>query len=250
MYAVGRNGHPIPGKSEAYLRETLAMFRQLGNRRGIYETLGSLGQRAFQFGDFATAGPLQEEAIQLARQAGDKQNLAGLIMLSGCKNWYKGKTDQQTENLYHESLALFVELRDKVGIMMALRSLGKFAQLRGENERARELFEKSLLLGQQTNDKGIIPMCLIGLAEVFSLSDEAERGARILGAVKAEVEMRWVGDSFSEREVRENYERSLSAAHAHLDDTAFAAAFAAGQAMTLDRAIALALSDAVLVEAV
>jgi predicted ATPase/DNA-binding XRE family transcriptional regulator len=248
--SLGWAGHPVKGVSEVYLNEALAIFRQLGNQRGIYETLGSLGQRAFQLGDFATAGPLQEEAIRLARQSDDKQNLAGLIMLSGCKNWYEGKINQQTENLYHESLALFLELRDKLGIMMMLRSLGKFARLRGEDEQARVLFEKSLSLAQQSNDKGMIPQCLILLAELFSEYDEAERGAHILGAVTGEVELRWVGDSFSEKEVRHDYERALSAARAQLDEAAFAAAFAEGQAMTLDRAIALALSDAAVVEAI
>ena len=246
--SLGWAGHPVKGVSEAYLNESLAMFRQLGNQRGIYETLGSLGQRAFQLGNFATAGPLLEEAIQLARQAGDKQNLAGLIMLSGCKNWYEGKIDQQTENTYYESLALFVELRDKLGIMMLLHNLGKFALFRKEHERARELVAKCLSLAQQTNDKGLIPSCLFYLAELFSEEDEAERGARILGAVKGEVELRWVGDSFSEKEVRQDYARSLSAARTDLDEAAFAAAFAAGQAMPLDRAIALALSDAAPVE--
>jgi predicted ATPase/DNA-binding XRE family transcriptional regulator len=243
--SLGWAGHPVRGVSETYLNEALATFRRIGNQRGIYETLGSLGQRAFQLGDFVTAGQLLEEAMRLARQSGDKQNLAGLIMLSGCKNWYGGKINQQTENAYYESLSLFAELRGKLGIMMNLHSLGKFALLRKEHERARELFEKSLVLAHQTNDKGMIPLCLSCLAEVLSVFDEAERGTRILGAIKSEIQTRWIGTSFSEKEARKDYERSLSAARSRLDEVTFVAAFAEGQAMSLDAAIALALSDKV-----
>ena len=39
------------------------------------------------------------------------------------------------------------------------------------------------------------------------------------------------------------YERDVTAARAHLDEAAFAATWAEGQAMTLEQAIAYALSD-------
>src|SRR5690606_22185233 len=68
---LGWAGQPVRGVSETHLNEALATFRRIGNQRGIYETLGSLGQRAFQLGDFVTAGQLLEEAMRLARQAGD-----------------------------------------------------------------------------------------------------------------------------------------------------------------------------------
>ncbi len=245
LSSVGFVGDPDFTDCERYLEQALALFRELEDHWGICQTLSRLAQKLFQRGDFTHAAELQEEGIRLARQAGAKSVLCWSALLSACRNWYQGNTDLRTESMYLESLALFRELRYKYGILLALCHLGKFARLRGDDERARALFEQSLTLAQQVGQKSYMTVSLIGLAEIFERSDDPQRGAQIIGAVSDIIQTWMYGPSLGAQEDRRDYERTLAAARAQLGESAFAAAFAEGQRMTLDEAVAYAWSDSV-----
>ncbi len=65
---------------------------------------------------------------------------------------------------------------------------------------------------------------------------QPERAARILGAMEA-----LEADMFHAH--RREYERAIATARAHIEQSEWEAAWAEGQAMTLEQAIAYALSD-------
>jgi hypothetical protein len=230
-----------------YYEDALALFLETGDQVGVNQALCFLSQRALQLGEFARADELQAEGIKVARQIGDKGGLAELLMLSACNRWYQRKIDQETLNLYHESLALHRQLRNKGGTMLILHSLGSIAYIHGENKQARELLVSSLRLAQEIGSMAFILRGLISLSKVLCSHYEREQGARILGAIGDMVLSSYTEPGFFAQEALEDYEFGLATARAHLGEAAFNAAFAEGKRMTLEEATAYALSDAAFV---
>jgi len=226
-----------------YLDEALALFTTLADQLGICDTLGRLSGIHTMLGNFDYARKLAEHGIRLAHQARDKSVICWLKYVLTLQNWIQGKMDAQAERLNDEALALFQELGYKNGTHLAYCQLGQIAHFRGEDERAKTLFEQSLMLGQQIGKSGGFgTQNLIGLSEIFCGQGEAERGARLLGAIDEPIQPQLTGSIQYAKRVTMDLERALAAAHSQLDEATFAAAYAKGQAMTLDQAVAYALA--------
>jgi hypothetical protein len=95
-------------------------------------------------------------------------------------------------------------------------------------------------LAQPIQRKENIALCLVGLGRVVGAVGQGECGARLLSA--AETLYDTIGLPWPE--VRADFERYVAAARAQLDEAAFATAWAAGRAMSLDQVVAEALNVA------
>ncbi len=122
------------------------------------------------------------------------------------------------------------------------RSLAHLARHRRDDARAANLLTESLHLileSDHTDRRRIVTIafCLAGFAAIWASHKENEKAARLLGAVEALLE-----DSdtphFLYRICRAEYKRTVATVRAHLDEATFTAAWAAGQAMTIEQAIA------------
>jgi non-specific serine/threonine protein kinase len=145
-------------------------------------------------------------------------------------------------------MSLFSELRFKSGITYCLHGLAALARIHNETERAKLLFRQCLQSCEQIG-KSYGLGCMICLAEIFLDEQDSERAARLLGALNARVEM--LQKCFMLPGIYAydlTFERALTAARAQLGEDAFAVAFAEGQRMSFDQAVAYALADAALVE--
>jgi hypothetical protein len=81
---------------------------------------------------------------------------------------------------------------------------------------------------------------LVGVAGLAVAQGRAGPAARLFGAVEG---LRaTIGYSMRQR-LRDDYERDLATTRAALGEAVFAAAWAAGQALTLDEAVAEALAE-------
>src|SRR5262249_32947587 len=142
--------------------------------------------------------------------------------------------------LFEESLAIGHELGDKGLIARTLSNLGDVARHQGDEQRATALYRESLVLSRQESRENIA-CSLVGLAGVDGGVGQPERAARLLSA--AETLLDAIGLSVSVwPETRADYDRYVAAAHAQLDETTFAAAWAEGRAMSLEQVVADALS--------
>jgi non-specific serine/threonine protein kinase len=121
----------------------------------------------------------------------------------------------------------------------ALLSAADVARTRGEYERAIAMLKESLEHDRAFRAPWGICMVFSTMAAVLVERGQSERAARLFGAEHA---LRntigyVVGDRW-----RPRHERNLVSARAALGDEAFAAAWARGQAMTREQAVAYALS--------
>jgi len=141
---------------------------------------------------------------------------------------------------YREALSLRQELGDKRGVAISLWNLAATVEAQGDEGQAATLYHESLRRSWDIMDKRGIVFGLSGIAGSAASQGQPERVARLAAA--AEVLREAIDLSF-DTVARAIYDRAVAAARAQLGEVAFATAWAAGQAMSLDQAIAEALAD-------
>ncbi len=268
--------------AQAQYEQTLPIARELGDSRGLI--LSRLGGLAREQGDSITAWARLSEGIALCRQQGDTYGLAwGLTTVAEVaildedparaeailaesrtvwqndgSYWYslwRGWTlnhlghaaqlrgdYQRAAELHQESLAIFRSLGDQnVGLPWAYHSLGETALGLGRLDEAARYLAQGLTISRRLSDQACIAWCLAGLGSVASLDEEPERAARLWGAAEA---LRQKIGCRTAPAARATYERAVALARAQLGEEAFAAAWDAGAALSLDAVIAEALAEA------
>ena len=265
-------------KAVALYNESLALFQELGDKRGVADLLRKLGNISGRQGDYVRGIVLLEEGLALFREVGDKQGIANVLLILGDQVSDQGDHERAIA-LCEESLALRRELGNKGGFSLLLLTLGRVLWKQGDLERAKKLIEESLpmsrelgfkrltsqqlhLLGlvalggddhdlatqllkeslalnRELGEKHFIAHCFEGLAGVAVTRGESERGARLLGASERIRKAIAAPLRPSERAEVDGYMASM---RAELEEEAFAAAWAEGGKMTIEEAIEYALT--------
>jgi len=224
-------------RATAFYQEGLAIRRALGDKRGVAQSFFNLGVVAYWQGDYAGAIGLSEQGLAFYRELGDKMGAAYTLDTLGMA-WCKQGAYEQALRLLEESLLMFRELGDLFGIALLLTDMGGVALARADVERTAQLYNEALALSWRIGDKRRVAFCLEGLAAAAG-PGQAGRAARLFGAAAALRDA--IGSPLPPSE-RSDHEQSLAAARAG-DPDAFAAAWAEGQAVELEQAVVVALSD-------
>jgi predicted ATPase/uncharacterized protein HemY/DNA-binding XRE family transcriptional regulator len=249
-------------QAAAFYEESLALYRDLGDRVGIANVLNNLGMVADAQGSYEQAISCYETSLALFRDLGNRRNcanvlnnLGGVLLGQGA---YAGAL-----SLFEESLALFGALEDRGGKALVLEHLGEAATRQGQMQQATTYHQQSLILARDVGDREIIAWNLQDLAVAMirwqhsTAPDEgpspthaaveytiptpggwlqravqlfsAAAGLRAaLGAPLPPAEQPW-------------YDRLIVDVRRVLGEDAFTSAWASGEALQLDQAIALAL---------
>ena len=263
------------------LEESLALFRQVGDRRGAATCLRLLGSTMFELGDWERAEALLEEGLALARESGSIRDtcntLSSLAYMAACQGDL-----ERAKALGEESLAISREAGDTIAASFASNYLAVTAMLGGDYERAQALFEAALemtrITGNQKgqavllNNLGLVALCREDYARAAELSSEVMRlsvessdhqlvtwsldalaavcgqrgyvgkAARLWGAAEA---LREASDFSQPPDDKRVLEPFLEAARSRLDEADFQAAWEEGRAMTEEQAVGYALSEEV-----
>ena len=225
--------------------ESLALFRDLGDCAGLAEVLADLGMTVGLRGDFGRAGALLEESLTLYRDLGHAPAIAGNLFFLGNLTYAQGHTARACE-LWEESRRLTSAAGAPWVIASILPRLAMVALDQGDYGRAGAQLVESLLLlreqGERWETLTVLEVCARLAAEQGQQPVDAQAGglraARLFGATAA---LRVTYGTPVLPDFQDHYRRSVAAARAHLDAATFAAAWAEGQVMTLEQAIAYAL---------
>ncbi len=260
----------------SFAGESLAISREIGDKRGIASALIKLGNAATEAGDYATAPGFLEEALTIWRDLEDNHGTARALINLGWAALRSGDYQLADERL-EEALILSRELGDTRGIGFALSGLGEVALRQGDYARATRLVEESLELRRQIGNKwgvgvslgtlGWVAMregdwnravarlgeslevrreigdksgsawCLERLAEVAMAEGQAEKAVRIFGAAST---LRTSIGSVIDAVDQPEYKRTLAALRAELGEAHFTAAWTEGGKLTLEQAVAYA----------
>ncbi len=223
------------------LEESLGLFRELGDQSGIVIVLNTLGQVLVMQGDSAGAKALLEESLALSRQLGDTNAFGWALNHLGHVAQIDGDFERARQ-LHEECLREFNQPgQHTVGVAEANQSLGETALAQDDAARARKHLQQALILFRDPLGAMYgMAWCLAGLGGVAVLNEEPERAARLWGAAEA---VRQAIGSRPAPASRATRERLMAEAREQLGAEAFDAAWAEGQVMTIEQAVAEALID-------
>jgi predicted ATPase/DNA-binding SARP family transcriptional activator/DNA-binding CsgD family transcriptional regulator len=228
-------------KAMVLLEESLALYKELGDRSGVASSMSSLGHAVVHVGNRERMLSLREEAEAMLSEPLDRWESAHLLLFLGLAAG--SELDHETMGARTaEALVLFREVEDSWGVAMCLPILGYCRLAQHDPDRAAVLFEEGLHLQRGLRHKTAIFMGVLGLGVVAVLRGEARRAARLIGASAALRKI--IGLSLSSSSWKHfDFEGCIAAARAELSQASFEAAWAEGQAMSSEEAIEYALSE-------
>ena len=101
------------------------------------------GVLASEQADYASAEPLFREALDIARQLGDKRGIAVSLNALGVNDRNRGEA-AVAHSLFEESLMLWRELGDQKAVARSLSNLANVVKSQGDFARARSLHAECL----------------------------------------------------------------------------------------------------------
>ncbi len=216
----------------AHCDESLALFRELDDSTGLAVALTGRALIARKAGDLQTARALYEEVLRVVGPGGGAA-AAGALQGLGWLSFWEGREDEAAA-LFADSLAKFEEAGDRLQAAGSLYALGQLASRSGDHERAHASCEAALAIAEDLDDRLLSSVCLRG-------AGPGCRRGRSTGARGEAPERRGSSPAgrrhpWTQPRLRDDYEQSLAEARSTLGDDAFAAAWEAGQSLTLEQA--------------
>jgi predicted ATPase len=157
--------------AQVMANESLAIYRELGTRRGIFWALQTLAHAAIRLGDLVAAESLADEAVTVARSAGHQATIAYALHQRAVVAVHRA--DYSTaEALASEALPLMRRAGDNQGVaqMIAMRGIAITAQR--EFQAAAPIFQEALDLWRQLGNEGAVRMMHVFLGSIALVTDE------------------------------------------------------------------------------
>lgn len=227
-------------RAEALHEQSLARYRAVGSSWGITLALTHLGTVARGQGNLVRATALLDESIALSRAVNNTLGVANALVslaLVACDR----RDFVRAQELAGEGLRLLQQLGDRQESVRALYVQGCVAFAQDDIPRATALLDESLRVYASEGPKRDAIACLDMLARVAHRLGQPERAVRLLATTAAARAAIGAQAAPVDRAIIES---DLSALRTALGDGAFAGAWEAGTALSLDEAIAEALSVA------
>jgi predicted ATPase/class 3 adenylate cyclase len=224
--------------AQAFYDECLELARATGDMQAI---ASAIYNDAFPMlvtrSDTRRAQSLLEEALPLFRQLGDTAGVAGCLFGLGQAKYFNESYDAAVASL-EEAIELSRQLGNRFGLGWALFVRALVAIRVKDAASAGPMARESLELFTEANDVSGMVIVLANLAEVARLEGDALRGARLAGAAEAlrSQSGTGLGTIIGANEGWQGRDT--------LSEEAVAQAWAEGQAMSMDQAVAYALGKA------
>jgi len=240
----------------------------------LSDLMAMAGNTAYFQGDYAAARALLERGQSIARALDDKWRLAGTLTVTcwtllalGEEDSAKASAEEvlslghkiedaemignalthlgylaglrrdfdQAESLYAESLVLFREAQKHWWVANSLLNKGQMMQERNEQARAREIYREGLVVSYNLGDISMFGQSLEKAARSAAAYGQLRQAAHLFAAADALFQSTGYVLEVPERPGHEKY---LSLVRNGLDPVEFTAAWAEGQALTPEQAVA------------
>ena len=153
--------------------EALALFREVGDERGIGSVLNMLVHTAWARGEYGEARRLYEEASEAHSASGDEH--AQLLATETLANVVSAEGDHAgAVMLLRDVVASVRRGGSNTRLAGALSNLGNEEELAGETEQARRSLEESIALCRQAANKPILANSLSNLAHLMHATAPVE----------------------------------------------------------------------------
>ncbi|HEY7199316.1 MAG TPA: tetratricopeptide repeat protein [Candidatus Dormibacteraeota bacterium] len=227
------------GRADAWLRRSLAIWQDLGDRKGVQFCLGNLALIACARRDWEAARGAFAESLATARDMGDEGAIGLVLCNLGPMLAHLGEHEAALAHL-SEALAILHRQGDPVRVAMVLANLGMGALFRGHDDEAREHYRASLATLRDLGARRDLAESLEGMACLAARRRAWPRALRLAGAAAQMREtMGTVHSPFTQRLLDEWLDQARMA-HG---EAAARRAWDEGAGLSEDAAIALALDD-------
>jgi predicted ATPase/class 3 adenylate cyclase len=167
----------------AYADEALALARSAGHDGTVAYALNQRAAAAFHRGDFPAAEAFLAEAIPIMRRSGDKRGLGQMITLRGCAVLGE-RNYASAAPILEEGLAIYGDLGEERSEFGILICLGGAALLTADHDTARAQFEAARLLSADWSDRYFDVLASVGLGQVALTEGDPARAAELYRRVR------------------------------------------------------------------
>ena len=255
-------------------KQAVQVARQLGDDRLLIRSLGQLCGACFFAGELEAGLPFGQESVERARRLGDDvplaQSLIGYLMTIGTIDpagslplyteaiaCTERSGDHFVNSILHDNacvtaleagdlpaarahLEASAQAAQQIGRESATvrADLGYVLRAEGDLDGAWSAFRASLRIGRRNGDNWHMAMAILGLAFLAGDADDWDRAAALHGVAQAFRDR--TGNPWHVYEARDRRD-SLDQVRAHLGDEQLERAYAQGMALSLEKALDLAL---------
>lgn len=221
-------------------KNSLALMREIDNKQAIAGILNNLGALEHNQGNFLSAQSFYNEGLDIMREIGDK---GGITLLTSNLGEFFNEIGlhERAANLLSESLSISYQLNGQYRIARILNRLALVARDQGNYIEAKSLFRQSMAFYQTNINKCDIALSLEDISRMCKLRGYNVQAIKVLGSASL------IRDQISAPVLTyaaKKYDSHISALRSALGDEAFEKYWAQGRAMSMDEAIAYALSEA------
>ncbi len=161
------------GKAQTFLKESIALYQELGDMRGYAHALQFLAWIPKNQRDYGMARSLIEQGLERCRELGDTWNVGlGLNDLAWVM-WVQGD-GVAARKLWEECIALCKEIGEKWALPRTLYSLALMVLNQGDYAQAMTLFQEAVAIAREMGDMAMLPVLLANLAEIVRRHDEVQ----------------------------------------------------------------------------
>jgi len=235
LFDAGQLGCVMGRYAEAqpHLEESLAIAREIGDKRMVAAVLQPLGVASLGRGKAASAREYFEEALELALDLGSKRDVAAALTALAQVHRVEGALDK-AEPLYEKVVLLARELGDRQSIAIGLLNLAMVAIGERRADRVRTELMEVFAIAEDLGSKPAGVSALDVTAGLAALKDAPERAALFFGAAEAQLQQTGLHRDPAD----EAFLMPLvAAARSNFGVGAFAEAEKAGRALSYDQAM-------------
>ncbi len=222
------------------VHQAMRAFERLDDRRGLGWCLHFLGHISRARSELPQAAELLEGSIAAFRDVGDEVSVILPLAALGFTVCLLGDATRATA-LCEDAVRLARETDASGRLTLALIYRGQVASILNAPTRAEAAFQEGLQLAREWDSAWGMAECLEGLAVVAAGGGQSARAARLLGAAARLREA--IGAPVHPVD-RADHDRAVHASQLALGGPAYAAAWASGQALSLDAVVEDATSAA------
>lgn len=181
--------------AEPLYAEALNLARNLGDKLFLGHALGPMASYALKHYEHEHAAEIYNESLMLFREVENEREIAGALENLAEVELFH-RDYQAAYGFAQESLTLYRDLEDKHGMATALRTLCHVMNNLGQVENAREAGEQSVNLFRDLTDRGCLGLALVTLARTVQAGGELQRASVL--AREATAVLHEAGDQITE----------------------------------------------------
>jgi tetratricopeptide (TPR) repeat protein len=211
-------------------RESLTLSHQINDRKRAADALANLGYIALHRGQIEDARELFQRSLSTQRELGNQQGIADALAFLALTAFHREDFETACD-LYSDALTIWTALNDRQAIAWVTAHLGYALTKAGAYRAAYERLTSSLATSRQLDFRAGISWAFDGLIELAAIHDAPELAVQLAASAVAIREA--AGILLLPRQQADT-DRLLAELGAALDQKAFAAAWSAGRAATVE----------------